>query len=205
MRNIVIYLLFSLFAIFSSSAQNKIDLSACYLTPDMSTHYDRLMEHITLENSQLFHSDINIDLLLQKQNEEPSPLEILKDDMVTYAKKFLGKRYRSGGKGPSAFDCSGFTSFVFQYFGFNLLSSSGSQSSQGEVVNIADAQIGDLIFFSGRRGGKRVGHVGMVIEVDDDGNIKFIHASSSKGVVIQSYPDGGYYSKRFLSMRRIIG
>lgn len=129
----------------------------------------------------------------------------IRGEIVDYAKEYIGCRYRRGGKGPKVFDCSGFTSFVFRKFGYTLSPASRLQGTQGEKVDITDAEVGDLMFFSGRRGGKTVGHVGMVIDVDkENGNVEFIHASTSKGVVIQKFPDGGYYSKRFLHMRRVL-
>lgn len=129
----------------------------------------------------------------------------LKDGIVSYAKNYLGTRYRHGAKGPKAFDCSGFTSYVFKKFGYQLSPSSRMQCSQGARVDIADVEVGDLMFFSGRRGGSTVGHVGMVIDVNrEDGTLRFIHASSSKGVVIQNYPDGAYYSRHFLHVQRVI-
>lgn len=71
---------------------------------------------------------------------------------------------------------------------------------------MADVRPGDLIFFSGRAGGSRVGHVGMVAEVNpENGTMTFIHASTRRGVVMQKYPDGGYYSRHFLKFRRVIG
>lgn len=132
--------------------------------------------------------------------------DILKADLVSFANNFIGCRYRSGGKGPKVFDCSGFTSYVFRNFGYQLNSSSSSQSTQGEAISdLRDAQPGDLMFFSGRRGGRSVGHVGMIIDVNpQSGAVRFIHASTSRGVMIDSYPDGGYYSKRFIGVRRVI-
>lgn len=125
--------------------------------------------------------------------------------LIDYAKQFIGTRYRSGAKGPSAFDCSGFTSYVFRKFDFSLASSSRGQATQGERISITDAKPGDLMFFSGSRNRKSVGHVGIVVDVDQaTGKVKFIHAATSKGVSIDTYPDGGYYSKRFLHIQRVI-
>lgn len=126
-------------------------------------------------------------------------------DMVAYAKKFIGKRYRHGAKGPNRFDCSGFTSYVFKEFGYNLNPSSRAQYTQGESIKKEEILPGDLLFFSGRRAGRNVGHVGMVIDVNaDDQSIKFIHATIGGGVKIDTYPDGGYYSKRFIGARRVL-
>lgn len=131
--------------------------------------------------------------------------EELQADLVEYAKNYLGCRYRSGSKGPRTFDCSGFTSFIFKKFGYSLNPSSRTQGTQGEEVSLNEAQVGDLIFFSGRRVSDMVGHVGMITDIDNEtGKIKFIHASVGNGVMIDTYPDGGYYSKRFISVRHIL-
>lgn len=129
-----------------------------------------------------------------------------KANIVEYAKNFLGIRYRRGASGPKAFDCSGFTSFVFKNFGYSLNRASRAQGTQGIAVDIKDAQVGDLIFFSGRRVSSRIGHVGIVIDVNkENGTIKFIHASVGRGIRIENFPDGGYYKRRFISIRRVLG
>lgn len=126
--------------------------------------------------------------------------------MTDYASKFLGTRYRRGASGPKAFDCSGFVGFVFKKFGFNLSRSSRSQFTEGQGIDQKDIRPGDLLFFSGRAGGRKyVGHVALVVDVNPDGSCTFIHASCSKGVTYQKFPDGGYYSKRFIGAKRIIG
>lgn len=126
--------------------------------------------------------------------------------MTDYAAKFLGTRYRRGAAGPSAFDCSGFVGYVFKKFGFNLSRSSRSQYTEGERVSREDLRPGDLLFFTGRSSkSKTVGHVAMVVDVNEDGSCTFIHASTSQGVTYQRFPDGGYYSKRFIGAKRIIG
>lgn len=125
--------------------------------------------------------------------------------MTDFASKYLGTRYRRGAAGPKAFDCSGFVGFVFKNFGFNLSRSSSSQYAEGIRVSREDLRPGDLLFFSGRRGKGTVGHVAMVVDVNSDGSCTFIHASTSKGVTYQKFPDGGYYSKRYIGAKRIIG
>ncbi len=128
----------------------------------------------------------------------------LASEIIDYATQYLGKPYRSGAKGPNAFDCSGFTSFVFGNFNISLSPSSRDQFNQGEYVSTADIKPGDLLFFAGHRGGKTVGHVAMAVSVSENGTIKFIHASNSGGIRHDVYPDGGYYSQRYLGARRVI-
>lgn len=131
--------------------------------------------------------------------------ETLMEDMVEFSRRFTGTRYRSGGKTPAGFDCSGFTGYVFRNFGMTLGASSAIQANQGKPVDPAELRPGDLLFFS--RGGKsnRVGHVGMVTEVDSiTGHARFIHATTRNGVVESSYPSDPYYRTRFITARRIL-
>lgn len=139
---------------------------------------------------------------------ELSPLAVnpLASQIVDYASRFVGTRYRSGASGPKAFDCSGFTSYIFKNFGISLNRTSSSQFEQGDKVAVNNLRPGDLMFFSSRGSGRgRVGHVGMVVSVNPaTGECTFIHASSKRGVVYQKFPDNGYYQKNFLGARRVI-
>ncbi len=124
-------------------------------------------------------------------------------DMLGHASSFIGTRYRSGGKKPGGFDCSGFTSYIFRQFGISLGASSRSQYTQGEQVQNDDLRPGDLVFFSGRAVSKtRVGHVGIVTEICPDGTFRFIHSACSKGVII-SHSQEPYYSRRYIGARRV--
>ncbi|WP_285822859.1 C40 family peptidase [Duncaniella freteri] len=140
----------------------------------------------------------------KSQDEEHSELV---DQMKEFAAKYLGTRYRLGATGPNQFDCSGFIGYVFRNFGFNLNRDSRSQYLQGEHIDKGEIKPGDLLFFSSRSSGKgSVGDVAMVVDVNNDGSCRFIHASSSKrGVVYQNFPDNGYYSRHFIGAKRIIG
>lgn len=126
------------------------------------------------------------------------------EEVIDYASKFLGRPYRRGSGGPKAFDCSGFTSFVFRNFDISLSRSSRDQYGQGVSISRNDIQPGDLLFFAGRRGGKTVGHVAIATSVNEDGTVDFIHASSTGGIRHDRYPDGGYYSQRFIGARRVL-
>ncbi len=130
---------------------------------------------------------------LEAADEEPNIA--LADRLKDFASKFLGRRYVWGSTGPKTFDCSGFTSYVFRNQGIELPRTSRMQ-----------LKAGDLMFFSSPRSGKgRVGHVAMVVDVNEtDGTCTFIHSSSSKGVNLQKFPDGGYYSRNFIGAKRVI-
>ncbi|MGP1548592.1 MAG: C40 family peptidase [Prevotella sp.] len=129
--------------------------------------------------------------------------ESLIDRLLDKAKSYLGTPYRRSGKSPKGFDCSGFTSWVYKKFGVSLGCSSRAQYTQGEKICRKEIQPGDLVFFSGTRGGKTIGHVGIVYKVSDSGSFKFIHSSSSGGVKISSINEQ-YYSSRFKGARRMM-
>ena len=131
----------------------------------------------------------------------------LASKMVNYGERFLGTRYVWGASGPNAFDCSGFVGYVYRSFGIDLHRSSSEQFTQGERVAMGNLRPGDLLFFSSSTSGRgRVGHVAMVVSVDNAaGSCTFIHASTKRGVVYQRFPDNGYYQKHFVGARRILG
>lgn len=155
----------------------------------------------TYTNNTIF-SDSTV-TTVTAQDELPS-FSTTGDSIVEAAMKYIGARYRRGHAGPYAFDCSGFTSYVYGKEGIKLSRSSRTQSTQGRVIErIADLQKGDLVFFGGSRSPRTVGHVGIVTEVDpDSNNFKFIHASNS-GVKI-SASNSAYYGRRYLGARRIL-
>lgn len=127
------------------------------------------------------------------------------DDMLSYARKFMGVRYVSGGRSPKGFDCSGFTSYVYSQFGYSLSPSSKTQYTQGKKVSRSEIQPGDLLFFTGRasRSGV-VGHVAIAVDADPvSGEISFIHAART-GIKIDKIT-APYYAARFLGARRVIG
>lgn len=127
------------------------------------------------------------------------------EDMLGFARKFMGVRYVHGGRSPRGFDCSGFTSYVYSQFGYSLSPSSSQQYTQGKKVSRSQVQPGDLLFFTGRasRSG-RVGHVAIAIDADPvSGEITFIHAARS-GIKIDKM-SAPYYASRYLGARRVIG
>lgn len=124
------------------------------------------------------------------------------DDLLEEGRSHLGKRYVHGAKGPNTFDCSGFTSYVYKQFGYNISPGSRIQYTQGTPVARNDLRKGDLVFFTSPRSGKAVGHVGIVVSADNEtGKFKFIHASV-RGVKISDFD--GYYVPRYVGAKRII-
>lgn len=127
----------------------------------------------------------------------PEIQEILKD-----AQKYLGAPYKYAGNTSSGFDCSGFTVKVFDENSTKLPRRSEDQSNTGKEISIKEAKPGDLVFFA-TSGGSRVTHVGIVHDIGNNGEVKFIHASTSKGVIISSLNEK-YWNNAYLFARRVL-
>lgn len=128
----------------------------------------------------------------------------LQDEVIEYGRQYLGKPYRYAGKGPNAFDCSGYTSFVFKKFGYNLSPSSSGQDKQvPSILRKEDLMKGDLVFFEGWTQNGRVGHVGIVTNMKSNGEFDFIHASTGNGIIISKSTEP-YYASRYLRGGRVI-
>ena len=121
------------------------------------------------------------------------------NEIVNYAKQFLGSKYVYGGTTPKGFDCSGFTQYVYKHFGYSISRTSSAQSKNGKQVSKSELQPGDLVFFTPYSSSKGIGHVGIYI-----GNNQFIHASTEKTGVITSSLSSNTYQKRYVTARRII-
>jgi len=128
---------------------------------------------------------------------------MLADDIITEANKYLGTPYRYAGAGPSTFDCSGFTSYIFKKFGYTLPHSSSEQGKMGKPVSQDNLRRGDIVLFNGSRIGSSIGHVGIVVDVKYDNSFTFIHSAIKGGVIISDSLEP-YYSSRYKGARRII-
>jgi cell wall-associated NlpC family hydrolase len=125
------------------------------------------------------------------------------EDLIDTATENIGVKYKTAGTTKVGFDCSGLIYNIFNSYNIMLPHSSYEQSKLGTIVNRnrEEAKKGDLIFFKTNSKSK-INHVGMVIEVNDD-EIKFIHASTSKGVIISSTKEH-YYERTFVQINRIL-
>ena len=124
------------------------------------------------------------------------------DNILSEAESYLGTPYRYGGTSRSGIDCSAFVLSVFgAAAGMELPRVAAEQSQEGDSVERTELQKGDLVFFS--HGGRRISHVGIVEEVTAEGQIKFIHAATSKGVMVSSLDDN-YWGPKFKYAKRVI-
>jgi len=124
------------------------------------------------------------------------------ETIVQYAKKFNGTRYKYGGTTKRGMDCSG---LVYTSFNDNKVSvprTTTDLKTFGDWVDLKEVNVGDLVFFATKKNSRKVNHVGIVTNVRP-GNVEFIHASSSRGVIVSSLAEKYWYFA-FVQARRIL-
>lgn len=120
--------------------------------------------------------------------------------LIIAASQYLGTPYRYGGLDAKGLDCSGLVFRSFEAIELNMPRVSRDQANQGKNIKLQEIKIGDLLFFN--TSGSNISHVGIVESVKD-GIVFFIHASTSKGVMVSSLAEN-YWSKRFVKATRML-
>lgn len=122
--------------------------------------------------------------------------------IIREAKTFEGTPYKFGGVTSKGMDCSGLIYTAFKSQDIYLPRISSDMATQGEKVNLKNVLPGDLVFFKTNRRRNIINHVGIVVE--GQGNqVKFIHSSTSRGVIISSIEET-YWHRAFIEARRIL-
>lgn len=157
----------------------------------------------TSEPSKLPNGVVDTTNGLEKVPLRSPQMNVQVDRIIGYAKELLGTPYRYSGSTPSGFDCSGFITYVLGNFGFDLGRSSYNIADFGKTVRLSELQPGDLLFFKGSNvHSSRIGHVAMVVEVNENA-INFIHSATSRGVVIDNFKTSRYFIPRFVKAKRL--
>ena len=111
---------------------------------------------------------------------------------------WIGVPYRGGGDSKRGTDCSGLTYQVYRkVYRTQLPRNTEDLKKKSNKVSKRNLREGDLVFFTSRNSGKKVAHVGIYLK-----NGKFIHASTSKGVIVSNLNED-YYTKHWISGGRI--
>lgn len=111
------------------------------------------------------------------------------------AKKHLGKKYKWGATGPTSFDCSGFTSYVFkQSINKAIPRTAKEQYKASTKVKANQLKAGDLVFFNY---GSGIAHVGIYV-----GSGKMINAQNN-GVKYDTISNG-YWKKYIAGYGRVV-
>ena len=123
----------------------------------------------------------------------------IRDELSMYALSQLGVHYAHGGSAPEeGFDCSGLVHYVYRRAtGLRLPRTTFALEKVGRVIEPAELQPGDLVFFNTLS--RAYSHVGIYM-----GEERFIHAPSSGGVVRVESLRGEYWAQRFNGARRLL-
>ncbi len=122
--------------------------------------------------------------------------EITNIALYKFIDNWYGAPYKSAGKSKAGVDCSGFVSILCaQVFQKTVSGPSTAIFQSCNVISEKNLQEGDLVFF--KINSDKISHVGVYLK-----NRRFVHASTHKGVMINSL-DEAYYSKYFFKAGRI--
>ena len=134
--------------------------------------------------------------------EAPAPAvstQAVKQEVVDTSCTYIGTPYVYGGASPSGFDCSGFTLYIYELFGYSLPHSATAQLSYGTQVDKDALQMGDLVFFlDSRYASSGASHVGLYI-----GGGNFIHAPNPSEHVTIDTLLSGYWGRTYTTARRL--
>ncbi len=133
---------------------------------------------------------------LGEYTETPAANSTIGEQIVAFAKQYLGVPYVWAGSTPSGFDCSGFVSYVFKSNGYQTNRTAAAIYQNGVAIDKSELQPGDAVFFASSS--QAIGHVGIYI-----GDGQFIHSSSGAGYVTINSLDESYYSRMYVGARRI--
>jgi len=122
------------------------------------------------------------------------------DQIIAYAKKFIGVPYQYGGTGDGGFDCSGYTQYIFSRYGYKIPRSARYQKDKLKKVSLRNVQKGDLVFFSKNK--RVISHVGIVISEKGE-DLTMIHASSSRGIMITNVSTNTYWKPKLMGAGRV--
>ncbi|NND14758.1 MAG: C40 family peptidase [Eudoraea sp.] len=124
------------------------------------------------------------------------------EEIIETALEYSGVRYKYGGTTKRGMDCSGLLYVSFSAHDVAIPRVSHQIFDQADPIKMKEVTKGDLLFFKTSRRGKRINHVGLVVDIHED-EIKFIHSTTSRGVIVSSLKEG-YWNSAFVKAARIL-
>lgn len=130
------------------------------------------------------------------------PSSALAEKIIDEAKKFSGVRYKYGGNTKKGMDCSGLITTAFNSEGIILPRSSSGMSVSGDWIDLKQVRKGDLLFFATNGKSRTINHVALVTYASE-GQVEFIHSTTSAGVIVSSLAERYWYFA-FVQARRVL-
>jgi cell wall-associated NlpC family hydrolase len=124
------------------------------------------------------------------------------DKVVENALKYKGVKYKFGGTTKRGMDCSGLVYVAFGEENFKLPRVSREMAKRGKKISLRKAKKGDLVFFKTSKSKRKINHLGLITAVKN-GQIWFIHSTSSQGVIVSSLSQK-YWEKAFVKATSIL-
>jgi cell wall-associated NlpC family hydrolase len=124
------------------------------------------------------------------------------EEIINTALTFTGVKYKYGGTTRKGMDCSGLLYVSFLEHDIYLPRVSYYMANEGKKIKLDEVSKGDLLFFTTSKRRKRINHVGLVVAVDGE-DIRFIHSTTSRGVIVSSLKEG-YWNYAFVKATRVL-
>lgn len=171
----------------SEASQEKPNTSIGFIEDKSEMGYLNDLQGIEYIPPVVFRYAVLLDIEVEK---------LTNKKLIEYVHQWWAVPYRIGGNSKEGIDCSSFVQgLTNEAFGISLPRTSREQADYCKEIAKQDLKEGDLVFFAA---GRSISHVGMYIS-----NNKFVHASTSMGVVISDL-DEAYWSKRFVKAGRLL-
>lgn len=138
-------------------------------------------------------------IAIKKKEENSLPKA---NNIIDYAKKFEGVRYKYGGTTKKGMDCSGLIYTAFKSEAISLPRTTKDLAITGDWIDLKTVKKGDLLFFATRKNSRKVNHVGIVTS-SQIGRVEFIHSTTSKGVITSELSERYWYFA-FVQARRVL-
>lgn len=124
------------------------------------------------------------------------------DKVVANAVAFKGTKYKFGGVTKKGMDCSGVIFVAYKKENIQLPRVSRNMANHGDKIPLNKAKKGDLLFFRTNKSNRSINHVGLITSVEN-GQVKFIHSTTSRGVIISSLSEN-YWNKAFVKATKVL-